>query len=179
MSITPSNASPKTQPIHMVRPGGELGKDKQPLHRIALVRRRQRVSVRTVARTWNIEVTRVLEQQHEACDLSLNELYRWQELLQVPVAELLVDNDGPLSAPVMKRARLVKLMKTAVTIKKNSRERSTQRLVNMLTDQLVELMPELAEVGPWHGNGSRRNMSELGQAERRQISEDLFSRGFS
>ncbi|REJ65991.1 MAG: hypothetical protein DWQ31_16075 [Planctomycetota bacterium] len=120
-------------------------------------------------------MAKVREQQDENYDLTLSELFRWQELLNVPVAELLVDCDVPLSTPVMKRAQLVKLMKTAVTIKENTRERSTQRMVRMLIEQLVELMPELAEVGPWHGNGSRRSTAEFGQAARRQLSEDMFA----
>jgi len=175
MSSAPYNAYPGSQRGQAMRPGGGLGKHEQPLHRIALVRRRQGVSLRTVARHWNVEVAKVREQQDENCDITLRELYQWQELLNVPVAELLVDSDVPLSAPVLKRAQLVKLMKTAVTIKENSRERSTQRLVRMLIEQLVEFMPELAEVGPWHGNGSRRSTSDFGQAARRQVSEDFLS----
>lgn len=175
MSSAPYNAHPGSQRNQPLRPGGGLDKHEQPLHRIALVRRRQGVSLRTVARHWNVEVAKVREQQDENYDLSLSELFQWQKLLNVPVAELLVDCDVPLSAPVLKRAQLVKLMKTAVTIKENSRERSTQRLVRMLIEQLVETMPELAEIGPWHGNGSRRSTSEYGQAASRQISEDLLS----
>ncbi len=175
MSSAPYNAYPGTGRTQTLRPGSGLSNAKKPLHRIALVRRRQGVSLRTVARHWNVEVAKVREQQDEQHDITLSELYQWQELLNVPVSELLVDSDTPLSAPVLKRAQLVKLMKTAVTIKESSRERSTQRLVRMLIEQLVEYMPELAEVGPWHGNGSRRSTTEFGQAANRQISEDLLA----
>lgn len=178
MSFAPFNTFPMPPCTPVTHPSSGLGKDTQPLHRIALVRKRQRVSIRTVARNWDIDVTQVREQLDENRDLSLTELYRWQSLLKVPVAELLVDNDDALSAPVMIRAQLVKLMKTAVTIRENTRERSTQRLVHALIEQFVELMPELAEVGPWHGNGSRRSTSEIGQSACRQISDDIFPSGF-
>ena len=87
-------------------PGGdgvELPPARNPLHRLGAVRRLQGVSRRAIARRLNVEILVVKEQEKETTDLPLSALYRWQKLLDVPVAELLVDTTDPLSLPVMER----------------------------------------------------------------------------
>ena len=64
---------------------------KRPLHRVGAVRRLQGVTRRTVARRLNVDVTQVKLQEQETTDLPLSTLYEWQEVLDVPVAELLVE----------------------------------------------------------------------------------------
>jgi len=88
----------------------------RPLHRLAEVRRTQGISRRTLARRLNTDVSEVKKQEEQTSDLPLSELYRWQAALDVPLLELLVESDEPLSAPVLKRAQMVGLMKTAVAI---------------------------------------------------------------
>src|SRR4030042_6094812 len=88
----------------------------RPRHRLGAVRRLQGVTRRTVARHLNIDVAQVKRQEVQTTDMSLSQLYEWQRVLDVPVAELLVDADDPLSAPVMKRAQLVRVMKTVLAI---------------------------------------------------------------
>lgn len=139
------------------------------LHRLAEVRQREGITRRTVARRLHTTVAAVRAME-EADDLSLTQLYAWQKALRVPVGELLGDSDDGLSAPVLKRARLVRLMKTASAIFHWSRQKSIRRLAQMLIEQLVELMPELAQVGPWPLRGRRRQSNELGAAFQHQIS---------
>ena len=45
------------------------------------------------------------------------------EALDVPIAELLVESDQSLSGPILERARMVRLMKTAAAIREFLRER--------------------------------------------------------
>lgn len=144
------------------------------LHRIALVRRRQGVSLRTVSRHWNVEMSEVRRQQRSTSDIPLSQLYKWQKMLGVPIAELLLDDHQGLSNPIAERARLVKVMKTVVTMKEMAREPRVRRLVEMLISQLTELMPELAEVGPWHGSGNRRTLDDFGRAVDYRLSEDVL-----
>ncbi|HUT95699.1 MAG TPA: hypothetical protein VMY37_39960 [Thermoguttaceae bacterium] len=146
----------------------------RPLHRLALVRRREGVSPRTVARRLRIDVARVKAQEDENADMLLSTLYQWQEALDVPIGELLVESNDPLSAPVLKRAQLVRLMKTATTIFERSHQISIRRMAQTLIEQLLELMPELKSVTPWHAVGQRRTRDELGQAARRGLSLDWF-----
>jgi len=144
------------------------------LHRLAEVRRIQGLSQRTVARRLRLDMASVKQMEREDTDLPLSALYEWQKALDVPVGELLVEPDEPLSTPVMKRAQLVRLMKTAMAIKEGSGQPAIQRLAEVLVNQLIEIMPELAQVTPWHAVGNRRSQSELGQAAIRQISDRML-----
>lgn len=146
----------------------------RPLHRLAEVRRIQGLSQRTVARRLRLDMASVKQMEREDTDLPLSALYQWQKALDVPVSELLVEADEPLSTPVMKRAQLVKLMKTAMAIKERSGQPAIQRMAELLVNQLVDIMPELAQVTPWHAVGKRRSQSELGQAAIRQISDRML-----
>jgi transcriptional regulator with XRE-family HTH domain len=127
------------------------------------VRRLQGVSLRTAARQLGITVSHVRIQENESFDLKLSELYRWQSILDVPLDELLAEPTLPLSRPVTERARLVRVMKTATAILEIARTPQLVRLAQRLVEQLVELMPELREVGPWHSVGRRRSLEELGR----------------
>lgn len=144
------------------------------LHRIADVRRQQGVTLRNVARRLGVSLPLVRRQEQPDCDLRLSDLLRWQQVLEVPVAELLVEGEGQLSGPVLERSRMVKLMKTAAAIRERSREPAVVRMVEMLVDQVLEIMPELADVTPWHSVGQRRTGEELGRAARTVVSEELL-----
>lgn len=148
---------------------------KPPLHRIADARRRQGISVRSVARRMHTSIDQVRRQEEPTCDMALSELYRWQQALEVPVAELLVDCHAPLSEPVLTRARLLRIMKTVRAIKESANNASIQRFATMLEQQLVELMPELQDVAAWHSIGQRRLPSELGRTAERVLPDSFFT----
>ncbi len=143
-------------------------------HRIAEVRRQQGVTLRNVARRLGMSLPLVRRQEQADCDLRVSDLLRWQEVLEVPVAELLVEGDGALSGPVLERSRMVKLMKTVAAIRERSHDPSIGRMVDMLVEQILEIMPELADVTPWHSVGQRRTNDDIGRAACRVISEDVF-----
>ena len=138
------------------------------------MRRQQGVTLRNVARRLGVSLPLVRRQEQPDCDLRLSDLLRWQQVLEVPVAELLVEGEGQLSGPVLERSRMVKLMKTAAAIRERSREPAVVRMVEMLVDQVLEIMPELADVTPWHSVGQRRTGEELGRAARTVVSEELL-----
>jgi len=96
--------------------------------------------------------------------------------LEVPVAELLVEGEGQLSGPVLQRSRMVKLMKTAAAIREHARDTTTARMVSMLIEQILELMPELADVTPWHTVGQRRTLDDVGRTARNPVADDVFRR---
>jgi transcriptional regulator with XRE-family HTH domain len=152
------------------RPGG--------LHRIAEVRRQQGVTLRNVARRLGIPLSVVRRQEQPDSDLRLSDLLRWQEVLEVPVAELLVEAEGQLSGPVLARSRMVKLMKTAAAIRERAQDPGISLMVTMLVEQILEIMPELADVTPWHSVGQRRTREELGRTGRVMVSEEVFRRPY-
>jgi transcriptional regulator with XRE-family HTH domain len=148
--------------------------DHQPLQRLAAVRRQQGMSRRAVARRLNIDIDQVRRQESESADLTLSVLYAWQKALDVPVSELLVESGDSLSTPILERSRLVRLMKTVMAISEQTRQESIRRMTQTMIDQLVEIMPELAEVGAWHTVGQRRRLDELGVAALRRFADELF-----
>jgi transcriptional regulator with XRE-family HTH domain len=143
-------------------------------HRIRTVRRQQGMSLRTAARQLGAGVRDVRKQEDEATDLRLSDLFRWQAVLDVPLAELLVEPDTPLSRPVLDRARMVRLMKTAVAILECAATPRERRLAQNLMDQLKEVMPELKDVAAWHSVGQRRSLDDYGRIVDRSISDEFF-----
>ena len=143
-------------------------------HRIQEIRRREGVSLRSAARNLGLDARTVREQEQSTQDLKISDLQRWQRALDVPIAELLVESDEALSGPIMERARMVRLMKTAAAIQERAAGSRVARLAEMLVEQIVEIMPELKEVGPWHSVGQRRSSHDFGRTfERRfHISDD-------
>lgn len=144
------------------------------LHRIAEVRQEQGVSVRSAARRLGLSMQEVRSQENPACDLSLSQLHQWQEVLEVPLADLLLDSAGPLSTPVSQRARMLRVMKTVKALAESAHEPPVQRLAAMLINQLVEVMPELQEVSAWHSVGQRRTQDEMGRIVERTIPDSFF-----
>ena len=145
------------------------------LHRIADARHRQGVSLRSVARRLGKSVDQVRRLEEPTADMLVSELYEWQRALEVPLVDLLVDLNAPLSQPVLTRARLLKIMKTVRAIKEATKCVSIERMSTMLEQQLVEIMPELKDVAAWHSVGQRRSHDELGRTAERVIPESFFT----
>lgn len=160
MSLAPREIDP-AQSACSTGPAGSNGR---PLHRISEVRKRQGVSIRSAARQIKIDLRQARLQEHPNTDMHLSALYEWQKALGVPVAELLVDLDAPLSAPVLKRAQMLRLMKSARAIFDRAPSGPVRRLARMMIEQLVEMMPELTHVDAWQEEGVPRNNDEYGLA---------------
>jgi transcriptional regulator with XRE-family HTH domain len=171
MDIAPLGTTHSATALEVVVPETE----DRPLQRLAMARQQQGISRRTVARRLNIDVGKVKEQEHEMADLPLSILYAWQKALDVPIAELLVEAGDTLTSPILERAQLVRLMKTVLAIRQQAKQESIRRMAQTMSDQLVETMPELACIGPWHAVGKRRRLSDLGVAAQRHLAEDVFT----
>ncbi|HEX4131280.1 MAG TPA: hypothetical protein VHZ24_14665 [Pirellulales bacterium] len=135
------------------------GSPRVRLHRLKQVRREQGVSTRRIAQHLRIDGLEVARQEDESTDLTLSQLYAWQKVLEVPVCDLLLDTDSPLSPPVMERARMVRIMKTAAALYERADTSTLRRLAERLIAQLKEIMPELEGVAPWTGENSRRSIN--------------------
>ena len=159
---------------HLPLPHVSTPAETKPLHRIADVRRRQGISVRSAARRMHTSIDQVRRQEEPGADMLLSELLRWQQALDVPVSDLLVESNAPLSEPIMTRARLLRIMKTVRAIKETATSSSIQRFATMLEQQLVELMPELKDVAAWHSIGQRRSPNELGRTAERVLPDTFF-----
>jgi transcriptional regulator with XRE-family HTH domain len=162
-----------TMPVPIVS-SPQAHPQRQPLHRIREIRLREGVSLRSAARQMGTDIRSLRLQEQESSDLRLSDLRRWQQALEVPLSELVVDDELPLSRPVMERARMIRLMKTAAAIHERAPSVGIKRMAQMLVDQLVEIMPELRDVSPWHQFGQRRSLEEYGRVMERTISDDTF-----
>lgn len=145
------------------------------LHRINDVRLQQGASLRSVSRKMDLTVQDIRLQEDAHSDLKISELLKWQEILDVPLADLLIDSSGPLSEPVNNRASMLRIMKTAKAIQETAHSRSVARLTNMLIEQLVLMMPELADVSAWHTVGQRRTKDEVGRIVERSVPDNFFN----
>lgn len=155
--------------------GTSAGRDSRPrYHRVRMVRNQQGVSLRSVARQTGKDIRTLRQEEEESSDLTISDLQQWQRALGVPIAELLEEADGCLSRPVLERARLVRLMKTAAAILEQSKESGIQRMAEMLVQQLIEVMPELEHISAWHQYGQRRGLDEFGRVVERSISDDAL-----
>lgn len=142
------------------------------LQKLSEARRRQGLSVRCIAQRLGRTVTEVRAQEDEHSDILVSELYRWQQALEVPICELLTEPDDSLSPRVLMRAQLLKVMKTAMAIRRQARSESERRLGRLLVEQLLEIMPELKEVSGWPAVGHRRRADELGRIGENPIPDD-------
>lgn len=153
-------------------PAATMRMPRQKLQKLSAARHRQGLSVRCVAQRLGRTVGEVRAQEEEHADILVSELYRWQTALEVPIEELLDEPDDALSPRVLARARLLKVMKTAMAIRRQARTESQRRLARLLTEQLLEIMPELKEVSGWPAVGHRRRANELGRIGENPVSED-------
>jgi hypothetical protein len=92
--------------------------------------------------------------------------------LEVPLEELLNDPQDTLSGRVQTRARLLRVMKTAIAIRRQARSEEERRLARLLVEQLIEIMPELKEVSGWPAVGHRRSSDDIGRIGENPISDD-------
>ena len=153
----PSTYSSRSSP--MVDAPIPIENSKLPLHRIMEVCELQGVTLRTAARRMDATLTETRAQQQPTYDMRLSTLYRWQQALEVPVAELLTDAhiDHSLSQPVKMRASLLRMMKTVLSIRDKATQPAVQRMIQSLAQQFIELMPELRDVTPWHWSAHADN----------------------
>ena len=145
-----------------------------PLHRLGEARRQEQISRRNVADHLGLTVEDVRRQECKTTDLPLSVLHKWGEALGLPVTELVEEPSDSLSMPLLNRARLTRLMKTAMSILERGGNQPTKRLAQNMVDQLLEIMPELRGVSAWHSTGRRRSLDELGVAAARGLSDEVF-----
>ena len=140
-----------------------VGNRPAALQSLGSARRRQGLSVRCIAQRLGRTIAEVRQQEDECADLLLSELYRWQAALDVPLQELLNEPSDELSPRIQMRAQLLKIMKTVKSLSREAKSDEMQRSVQLLTEQLLEIMPELKDVAPWPAIGQRRSANEVGR----------------
>lgn len=175
MSTVEYNYDSKGFEIPIPRNSSQPAQAPTKYHRIEEVCQQQGATARAISRKMEIGVNEIRRQGDPHTDLRISDLLRWQQVLEVPLVDLLVDNEGPLSEPVTRRANMLRVMKTAKAIQESTHDRAVKRLADMLVSQLVEIMPELSDVSAWHTVGQRRTQSDLGRIVERSIPDTFFT----
>jgi len=116
------------------------------------------------ARRLKVDVSVVKQQERETTDLPLSILYQWQQLLNVPLSELVVDASDPLEVSRLPRPQMLAMAKTGLWILEKTKQTSIRRMAQTLLNQLVELMPDLREMISERLNHSRRRPTGQGPA---------------
>jgi len=163
VSFIPQIETGTTLPIVPQNPQPVISPPKQ-LHRLAEVRKMEEISLANMARRLNMPIAEVRAQEKPTADILLSELYRWREVLDVPLSELFVEPADAIEDPIRSRAALVRVMKTVRSILETTKEKATLRMAQTLFDQLVEIMPELREITAWPSVGQSREFKDYGQA---------------
>jgi transcriptional regulator with XRE-family HTH domain len=151
----------------------EAREQTKPLHRLQEIRNQQDISIRSLSRRMNVTASEVRMQEKPDFDLRLSTLYRWQQALGIPAAELLVEAGDGLSAPIQLRARLLRMMKTIATILDQPQSDRTTNLIANLKNDILGVMPEVENVDRWHGSSSDRS-GDIAAAVLRQIDDAFF-----
>ena len=140
-----------------------------PLHRLALKRNEQGVSLSTIAKKLGVEIVEARRQEQATTDLLISQLYRWRDALETSVADLLFELNEIPTNPIKCRSQLVKMMKSVRTIMETTKEDGTRVLAEMLAEQFIDLMPELEHINAWPTIGQAREPRALGQAALRHF----------
>ena len=143
------------------------------LNRLRAVREQQGLTLRTISRRSGTPVRQLRREEEATADLPLSVLYRWQQALDVPLSELIVEPEDTLSMVIGQRAKLLRVMKTALSARDTAKDEQTRRLTIMLCKQLQELMPELSEQSAWPTVGSRRGHEDVGRIAENPLRVDV------
>ena len=139
-------------------------------HYIAEVLKNQGISIALCAKRLGVTQEEVLRQLNPFSNLTLNQLFSWSEVLDVPLPELL-PFDASTSDPIRNRALLLRIMKTARQIQSLSAHTSVQYAAETLVMQLLELVPDFAMIEAWPSVGQSRVAKLDGLSMRRVDSE--------
>lgn len=154
--------------------GSEKAKNGRRLHRLGEIRKMRKLSVADVARKLQLEPEDVRQQEQATTDLTLSLLYRWQQLLKVPIGDLVIDAHNPLATPSIRREKLAEVMQLALWILANTKQPGIRRMAHTLIDQLVELAPELKPIAAAHSAGQHQRFDEQGRAMKGPLPVDFF-----
>ena len=69
---------------------------------------------------------------------------------------------------------MLKIMKSARSLVEASHPGPAKRMAENLVEQLLDLMPELKEVSPWHSVGQRRSLDEMGRIAEQPLGDPSY-----
>ena len=159
----------------MMKKQSNANTSKSPrIHRLASVRKQERVSWKSLSRRTGIPIGELKLQENEGQDLRLSTLQKWHQAFNVPIEELVVEPDDRITPSLELKAHLIKVTKTILLLLEQCEDETTKILAKRLFDELIQIMPELKEVGPWPTRNRPRDPNDVPRRVEQQISTDLL-----
>ena len=140
-----------------------------PLHRLAVMRNEQGISLSKIAKMLGITIAEARRQELETTDLLLSQLYCWRNVLETSIGDLLIEPEHIPTNPIKCRSQLVKMMKSVRSILETTKEKGTRTFAETLAALFIEMMPELQHITAWPSVGKAREQRDLGQAAYRHF----------
>lgn len=132
------------------------------LNRIREVRRREGMSLRTVASQLHTTLPMARKFDDPESDLYLSDVHRMADVLGVPAAELVDDVDA--DEAVRLRGTMIRVMRSVNTLlSKLPPQKSAHRIASFIRQEIIAAMPEAASDAGLPEIGHRRTTDELGQ----------------
>lgn len=146
---------------------------KRPLHRLAAVREAKGLSQCEMAQRLKLSVDQVKLQEQETSDLRLSVVSQWARALGVPLTVLLAEAGAEVAFTQIKPDQALQLMELVKGIRRAARRPAVQRMAQTLVEQLLEIAPELEDLGPARASGFQRT-DRPERPRQRPLSENLF-----
>ena len=106
-------------------------------HRLRTVRQQQCVSLRDIAERTGVSVHTASQEENGEIDLSLSRLFAWQQALEVPIAELLVNYQ--FSGENEEQRSVSKAIQLAKQALQRSDSPDVRAVTQAVVDELVNL----------------------------------------
>jgi len=145
----------------------------QIMHHLKEARERAGLSLRTVSRRTGISISE-LQKQEESNEVSLVDLWLWQDALDVPIGELFGEPPETLSEMNRLRTGLLRIMRSVRSLLQTDLSEAQEAYVRNIETKLRSLMPELEDVRSWPVYGERRPGNEPTRTEARMIATAVW-----
>ena len=143
-------------------------------HRLREIREQTGTSLRTIASKTGISI-RKLREQERSDDISVGDLMRWRDALDVPTMELFRDSPDRIEEMVRIRAGLIQLMRSVRSIQQTELDEDQQAMAQNMESELQRLMPELDRVRAWPRNSHQaRSAAEPARVESNMVMTELW-----
>ena len=145
-----------------------------PSHRLREIREQTSTSLRTVSGKTGIPI-RKLREHERTDDISVSDLIRWRDALDVPTMELFRDSPDRIEEMVKIRAGLIQLMRSVRSLLQTGLDDDQKAMAQNMDNELQRLMPELDRIRPWPRNTHQgRSASEPARVESHMIVTELW-----
>ena len=132
--------APTLRPLQLETPALDAPVKKHPLQRLREVRMRKGLSVGQVAMLLGVSPSQVWLEEEPTADLSLATIKKWATALNVPVHELLIEQQANMALVGVTASQLYRISSmAAVMSERGDDDGATMNMIGRLVQQLEQL----------------------------------------